>query len=73
MWQSATEGAAHQPVFSCTVTARVSGIADPVTARGTGGSKAAAKASAAAALLAGLAEGDPGAAADAPATGEGAP
>lgn len=72
-WQSVAEGAAHQPVFSCTATARVSGIAGPVTARGTGGSKAAAKASAAAALLAGLAEGDPGAAADAPATGEGAP
>jgi len=73
VWESAAEGAAHQPVFSCTVTARVSGIAGPVSARGTGGSKAAAKASAAAALLAGLAGEDPGAAADASAAGQGAP
>jgi dsRNA-specific ribonuclease len=73
VWESAAEGAAHQPVFSCTVTARVSGIAGPVSARGTGGSKAAAKASAAAALLAGLAGEDPGAAADASVTGQGAP
>lgn len=58
-WQSAADGAANQPVFTCTVTARVSGITGPVTARGTGGSKAAAKASAAAALLAALAEDDP--------------
>jgi len=72
-WESASEGAAHQPLFSCTVTARVSGIGGPVSARGTGGSKAAAKASAAAALLAGLGANDPGAAADAPATGEDAP
>ncbi len=49
-WQSAAEGAAHRPVFSCTVTARVAGIARRVSARGTGGSKTAAKASAAAAL-----------------------
>jgi hypothetical protein len=72
-WESVAEGAAHRPVFSCTVTARVAGIAGPVTARGTGGSKAAAKASAAAALLAGLAQDDQGAAGDAPATAEGAP
>jgi dsRNA-specific ribonuclease len=37
----------------------VSGIAGPVSARGTGGSKAAAKAAAAAALLAALARDDP--------------
>jgi hypothetical protein len=72
-WESASEGAVHQPVFSCTVTARVSGIGGPVSARGAGGSKAAAKASAAAALLAGLGRDDPGAATDAPATGEDAP
>jgi hypothetical protein len=61
-WESAAEGAAHRPVFSCAVTARVSGIAGPVSARGTGCSKAAAKASAAAALLAALAADDPDAA-----------
>jgi len=61
-WESAAEGAGHRPVFSCAVTARVSGIAEPVSARGTGGSKAAAKASAAAALLAALAADDPDAA-----------
>lgn len=72
-WESAAEGAAHRPVFSCTVTAKVSGITGTVSARGTGGSKAAAKASAAAALLAGLAGDDPGAGTDAPTTGEGAP
>jgi hypothetical protein len=72
-WQSATEGAAHQPVFSCTVTAWVAGIARPVSARGTGGSKAAAKASAAAALLARLADDDPAAADDAPVREEGLP
>ncbi len=72
-WESAAEGAAHRPVFSCTVTAKVSGITGTVSARGTGGSKAAAKASAAAALLAGLAGDDPGTGTDAPTTGEGAP
>lgn len=61
-WESAAEGAAHRPLFTCTVTARVSGIAGPLSARGTGGSKAAAKASAAAALLAALAADGPGAA-----------
>jgi hypothetical protein len=58
-WETGVDGAAHRPVFSCTVTARVTGIAGPVHARGTGGSKAAAKATAAAALLAGLADDDP--------------
>jgi hypothetical protein len=72
-WESAAEGAAHQPVFCCTVTARVSGIAGPVSERGTGASKATAKASAAAALLAALAGDGPGAAGDAPTTGEGVP
>jgi hypothetical protein len=71
-WESAAAGAAHRPVFSCTVTARVSGITGTVSARGTGGSKAAAKASAAAALLAGLAGDDPGTETGATATGEGA-
>jgi ribonuclease R len=71
-WETGMDGAAHRPVFSCTVTARVAGIATPVRARGTGGSKAAAKASAAAALLAGLAEDDP-AGDDAPVRGEDVP
>ena len=62
-WETEVDGAAHRPVFSCTVTARVTGIAGPAHARGTGGSKAAAKASAAAALLARLAD-------DAPAAGD---
>lgn len=72
-WETGVDGTAQRPVFSCTVTARVAGIAGPVRARGTGGSKAAAKASAAAALLAGLAEDDPAAEDDAPVRGEGAP
>jgi hypothetical protein len=71
-WETGVDGAAHRPVFSCTVTARIAGIAGPVRARGTGGSKAAAKASAAAALLAGLADDDP-AEDDAPVQGEGMP
>jgi ribonuclease R len=54
-WENAAEGEAHRPVFTCAVTARVTGIGGPVSARGTGGSKAAAKASAAAALLVALA------------------
>ena len=58
-WETGAEGAAHQPLFTCTVTATVTGIAGPVRARATGGSKAAAKASAAAALLAALADDDP--------------
>ena len=61
-WETGTEGPAHQPLFTCTVTATVTGIAGLARARGTGGSKAAAKASAAAALLAVLAEDDPAAA-----------
>lgn len=59
-WETGTEGPAHQPLFTCTVTAEVTGIAGLARARGTGGSKAAAKASAAAALLAALAD-DPAA------------
>jgi hypothetical protein len=70
-WENAAEGEAHRPVFTCAVTARVTGIADLVSARGHGGSKAAAKASAAAALLAALAEDDPGAVDGAPVTGAG--
>src|ERR1035438_796650 len=50
--ETGAEGASHQPLFTCTVTATVTGIAGLVRARGTGGSKVAAKASAAAALLA---------------------
>lgn len=57
--ETGMDGAAHRPVFSCTVTSRAAGIATPVRVRDTGGSKAAAKASAATALLAGLAEDDP--------------
>jgi len=72
-WETGVDGAAHRPVFSCTVTARVAGIAGQVRARGTGGSKAAAKTSAAAALLAGLADDDPGAGDDVPVRGEGVP
>jgi ribonuclease R len=60
-WETAVEGAAHRPVFSCTVSARVTGMPGPARARGTGGSKAAAKASAAAALLARLADDGPAA------------
>jgi ribonuclease R len=60
-WETGTEGPAHQPLFTCTVTAAVTGIAGPARARGTGGSKAAAKASAATALLAALADNDPAA------------
>jgi len=58
-WETGAEGPAHQPLFTCTVTAAVTGVAGPVRARGVGGSKAAAKASAAAALLAALADDDP--------------
>jgi hypothetical protein len=58
-WATGAEGAAYQPLFTCTVTATVTGIAGLVRARGTGGSKSAAKASAAAALLAALADGAP--------------
>ncbi len=75
-WETGVDGAAHRPVFSCTVTARVTGIAGPVRAQGTGGSKTAAKASAAAALLAGLADDDPAGEDDeddAPARREGVP
>ncbi len=57
-WETGTEGPAHQPLFTCTVTATATGVAGPVRARGVGGSKAAAKASAAAALLAALADDD---------------
>ena len=60
-WETEVDGAAHRPVFSCTVSARVTGIPGPARARGTGGSKAAAKASAAAALLARLADDGPAA------------
>ncbi len=70
-WENAAEGEAHRPVFTCAVTARVTGIADLVSACGRGGSKAAAKASAAAAFLAALARDDPGAAVGAPVTGAG--
>jgi hypothetical protein len=58
-WETGAEGASHQPLFTCTVTATVTGIAGLVRARGTGGSKVAAKASAAAVLLAALADDDP--------------
>ncbi len=58
-WETGAEGAAHQPLFTCSVTVTVTGIAGLVRAQGTGGSKAAAKASAAAALLAALADDDP--------------
>ena len=60
-WETEVDGAAHRPVFSCTVSARVTGMPGPARARGTGGSKAAAKASAAAALLARLAGDGPAA------------
>ena len=60
-WETGVDGAAHRPVFSCTVSARVTGMPGPACAQGTGGSKAAAKASAAAALLARLADDDPAA------------
>jgi ribonuclease R len=68
-WETGAEGAGHQPLFTCTVTATATGIAGWVRARGTGGSKAAAKASAAAALLAALADDDP-VTEDAPRRGE---
>jgi len=71
-WETEVDGAAHRPVFSCTVSARVTGIPGPARARGTGGSKAAAKASAAAALLARLA-GDGPAAEDASGGADDAP
>lgn len=72
-WETGVDGDAHRPVFCCTVTARVTGIAGPVRARGAGGSKAAAKASAAAALLAGLADDRPADEDDAPARRGGVP
>ena len=74
MWQAfpgrpGARGPAHQPLFTCTVTATGDGHRRLAHARGTGGSKAAAKASAAAALLAVLAEDDPAAARCRPAAG----
>ncbi|HEY8474644.1 MAG TPA: ribonuclease catalytic domain-containing protein [Natronosporangium sp.] len=57
-WSYRTGGAAHEPVHTCTVNARVVRTGESLTATGRGGTKAAAKAAAAAALLAKLPPGD---------------
>ncbi|HEX6524874.1 MAG TPA: hypothetical protein VF070_33445 [Streptosporangiaceae bacterium] len=59
VWDAGVDGPAHRPVFRCTITAKVTGLAAPVTGRGNGGSKATAKTAAAAALLTAMADDDP--------------